>query len=301
MRKRWTILIVICASVAGGVIWWELARNPEPSYAGRSLSSWVWDHWSTTGDNPDQKIRSPEFYKQAEEAIGKMGTNAIPHLIAWAGYRPPAWKGKVYPQANRVIRKFPTRLRLWDKQHLRALRATYALSRMTTVSDPVLRLIDRLCAEKDPYSVFRGEIILHGLAQRSFEGAMICLTNKSSMTRSVGVIQLAQTRWRTNAHAAVPGLIAILKDSDGNVAASAANALGRLRMEPATVVPALTEALYDTRVQVRANAASALGMYGAVAESALPALAEVANDPDPSVKSNTTSAITRIKRLSRQD
>lgn len=225
-----------------------------------------------------------------------MGTNAIPHLIEWASYRRPAWKSKVYPQVNRVIRKVPTRLRLWDKQHLRALRATYALSRMTTVSDPVLRLIDRLCAEKDPNSVIRGEIILHGLAQRSFEGAMICLTNKSSMTRSVGVIQVAQTRWRTNAHAAVPGLIAILKDSDGNVAASAANALGRLRMEPATVVPALTEALYDTRVQVRANAASALGMYGAVAESAMAALAEATNDSDANVRTTARNSMTRIKQ-----
>ena len=82
MRKRWIILIVICAPVAGGIIWWELARKPEPSYAGRSLSSWVWDLGPNIGDNPDQKVRSPESYKQAEEAIGKMGTNAIPHLIA---------------------------------------------------------------------------------------------------------------------------------------------------------------------------------------------------------------------------
>ena len=59
----------------------------------------------------------------------------------------------------------------------------------------------------------------------------------------------------TNASLAVPALLRCLRDQDENLAASAANSLGRLAAEPDFVVPALATNLLHPAPYVRRKAA----------------------------------------------
>lgn len=293
MRRRWIIVLLICAS-AGTILWSWAAHQPQPSYNGRTLESLIADMDVNTFDNPDRTIRPRQIYQNAEQAIDNIGTNAVPHLIRWAAYKRPRWKRKLYPTVNRMLAVFPTKFHSWDKQDLRAARATVALAKVATISDPVLRLVDRLSVPQpgsdDPY---RAQMIMAGLAERSFAGVLLCLTNQSAEIRATGLRRVVH--WRTNAHAALPAIVAALKDDDPKVAVGAALALEKLRLEPNLVVPALIEALHDSRAPVRAPVARALGAYRTHAEPALPSLTNALTDPDRNVRFAATNALTAIR------
>jgi HEAT repeat protein len=99
------------------------------------------------------------------------------------------------------------------------------------------------------------------------------------------------------AEAAVPALIAALKDPDENVRGRAAFALGRLAPpgRGAGAVAALADALRDSDMQVRKNAASALAGFGSEAKAAIPALiADLNDNSDASLRVDAAWAIRRI-------
>jgi HEAT repeat protein len=90
---------------------------------------------------------------------------------------------------------------------------------------------------------------------------------------------------------AVPALIAALKDQDGVVRSSAADALGRMGGE---AVPALIAALKDQDGVVRRFAADALGRMGAAAKEAAPALIAALKDQDGVVRNSAADALGQI-------
>src|SRR5262249_37652713 len=72
--------------------------------------------------------------------------------------------------------------------------------------------------------------------------------------------------------AAIPDLIAALKDHDPGVRVAAAKALGAIGPKAKSAVTALIERLEDNNAHVRAQSAEALGVIGPEAQSAVPAL-----------------------------
>jgi HEAT repeat protein len=72
------------------------------------------------------------------------------------------------------------------------------------------------------------------------------------------------------AKAAIPALIAALKDKEGNVRSSAAEALGKMGVEAKAAIPALIAALKDENAFVRYRVAEALGKMGVEAKAAIP-------------------------------
>lgn len=93
----------------------------------------------------------------------------------------------------------------------------------------------------------------------------------------------------------VPALIEALKsDPDETVRAAAAEALGKISHDGGRVVTALARALDDKAVNVRAEAAEALEKLGPKAREALPALQKAAQSAEFIVRQAATEAIKAI-------
>jgi HEAT repeat protein len=104
----------------------------------------------------------------------------------------------------------------------------------------------------------------------------------------------------------VSELVALLKDNDKDVRASAAQELGAIelgRMEAAAAASALIDALKDSHAEVRGWAADALGNIGAEAKAAVPALIDALKDmerfpinwrSDRTVSNSASGALSRI-------
>lgn len=96
------------------------------------------------------------------------------------------------------------------------------------------------------------------------------------------------------AKAAVPSLIAALKDNDLFVRLNAAASFGKIGPAAAPAIPALIAALGDRHRGVRFNSAYSLSLLGPLAKEAVPSLKVALNDPDPDVRMNAEEAIQMI-------
>ena len=90
-------------------------------------------------------------------------------------------------------------------------------------------------------------------------------------------------------------LAALLGDSDSQVRADAATALGQHLGDPAQTVRILVQALFDAEPLVRANAAASLGELGDAAESAVPALLFTLSDEDSLPRGFAAKALGKIR------
>ena len=92
------MLAGIVAAVVVAVVW---PREREPEYNGKRLSEWlVLYHEQIDVEGAD--FRS-ELRDEAE-AVHHIGTNALPWLLRWVRYEPPAWRIKVYSFMKRMPR-----------------------------------------------------------------------------------------------------------------------------------------------------------------------------------------------------
>lgn len=98
----------------------------------------------------------------------------------------------------------------------------------------------------------------------------------------------------TEVAAAIPGLIAALKDQDATVRSWSVLALGTIGPDAKAAVPGLTQALLDQTVRVRQVAAAALGRIGPQAKSAVPALIVALKDTETSVRWAAASGLAGI-------
>lgn len=95
---------------------------------------------------------------------------------------------------------------------------------------------------------------------------------------------------------ALPGLVAAFTDSDPDVRAWAAQAVGGIGANAADAVPALTELLKNENEGSRNSACIALAKIGPAAKAALPALRVALNDQSQEVRRFAAQAIERIER-----
>jgi hypothetical protein len=102
-RRRVFVVSALCILLAIGLVaLWP--REREPEYNGKPLSVWLalyadhptnWTFAQIGGHMTMSKFQrlpgvpSPD---EAAEAIRKIGTNALPFLLKWINYEPPAWK-----------------------------------------------------------------------------------------------------------------------------------------------------------------------------------------------------------------
>src|SRR5882672_1047262 len=91
-------MVVVLACVVAAVVW---PREREPEYKGKRLSEWLGLYHEQI-DVEGVDFRS-ELRDEAE-AVHHIGTNALPWLLRWVRYEPPAWRIKVYSFMNMMPR-----------------------------------------------------------------------------------------------------------------------------------------------------------------------------------------------------
>src|SRR5438270_2999423 len=113
MRKRRLYLLVTLFVVVTvvGIFVRGAFSDREPEYGDKRLSAWV----KELPENASYTGKS-----QAEEAIRRMGTNAIPHLLKWIRWEPSGLMLKLRPPANQILRKFNPAWKLSEEKYLRA-------------------------------------------------------------------------------------------------------------------------------------------------------------------------------------
>src|SRR5258708_7604582 len=103
MKKRRVIMVVggcLVLAFAAVLLW---PREREPRYNGRALSEWlvrcdasVWPeemgNVSSALPNEQTDKAASERQDEANNAVRRIGTKALPCLVKWISYHPPTWK-----------------------------------------------------------------------------------------------------------------------------------------------------------------------------------------------------------------
>src|SRR4051812_25450889 len=103
------VFLILLGIVIAGVIVVLARRDREPEYGGKRLSEYL----SGLSGNAAEK-------KRADEAIGQIGTNAIPYLLKWMQYETPAWKTQLYRALNPVLNRLNAEWELTNEKEVRA-------------------------------------------------------------------------------------------------------------------------------------------------------------------------------------
>jgi hypothetical protein len=183
MRKRRFYLLWIAMALAlAAVLIWAISPS-EPSYEGKRLSEWVHDF-----ETPETAVG----LRERDVAIRKIGTNAIPHLLKWIAYKPPAWKTFFYRAGDSVLGQLNSNWELPDcSRSLRANAAFRALLLLGTNADCALPELEKIFNAKDsPFDLARAA---HVRCAGSFDGAFFDLTYGSTNVVSPAIDRLLDT------------------------------------------------------------------------------------------------------------
>ena len=217
----------------------------EPVYQGESLTEWL------------QPQDSDSKEAQAQEAVRRIGTNAIPVLLKMM----KAQDSQFLAFVSRLTRgRFPPRHEsAWEKRQT-ALRGFEILGKQAKSSvHGLTRIIDN-----DRYNV-------HALAALR------------QVNPSAAEITPALLRWATS--------------SSSNLRSDAVLMLSEFKCESSRAVPVLVKALQDPELSVRIHALVALERYGPLAKEALPVLLEYQKNDTTSRSASAIKAIQEKESL----
>lgn|ERR1043166_238341 len=288
MKRRYLPLVIVLVVFLGFVGCLLYFHRREPTYAGRPLSEWVQGLCQPSGSG---------FKGAAEDAVLHIGSNAFPYLLKWLTYSRPKWKEMSYRAANPICAQLYLSSPFNDERE--ELLFCGALSAVAILGPNASGMIPELLAVIHRSTTERPKLAAVGALARIGSGSMQLLIEmiQSSplLIRIAAITEIGKTG--TNAAVAVPVLIECLNKDEGT-AASAAEALGRIRLEPTIVIPALTQALRDPRDSVRLSAVAALAEFETEARTALPELLKLREDPWLAVRMGTSNAIRIIANTS---
>lgn len=227
MPKRRHILLVLVFGALVVAFYAILSGSREPSYKGRSLSSWLKAY------DPHKLIARER--EAADEAMRAMGTNVLPRLL-WDISKEAAWKMKVVEAVgNGPIAPAVEPWLLRDSEDAsRALTALKSLGTNANTGAPALGRVlvetrNRLIAERTTFilAILNTEEAVQALAS--------AVTNQKARYRERGVSMLAIPL--KDSSLAVPALVQCLKDPDPSMRQAASNALFRIAPDTLTIVP----------------------------------------------------------------
>lgn len=297
MPKRRLILGILAVALVAALII-ASAIPHEPSYEGRSLSQWLGDFTAA-----DAAVRD-----RAEQAIRRIGPQAVPSLLDFIQDQRPVWRQRFSGILTRLPSKAlrervlaDTQSDLLERRGTSATRAFKFLANEATAAKP--QLVRLLNSATDRQVFARAAIALAYLGREGSPPLAVMLTNcpqlplihepgvdpngariihtNSQLTRRVICLD-AISHMETNGEFAMPLVIAHLKDTNGHVVVRACWALNALRLQPQLAVPALTEVIQrSTDPEVRGAAAFTLGEHGKDSRSAVPGLMSILNEPEP--------------------
>jgi hypothetical protein len=289
------LVLILLASVAGAanvVLVWP--GEKEPVYKEKRLSEWL----EIYRMNLHEGTVFEENRDNAEDAVCKIGTNAVPFLLHWVNYNLPEWRQKGAWAAEKM--PWPRISVFLQRQILGGgeLRAEWGLAGFRILGPVASGAITELSRQVNMGSE-GGKRSAMALAWVGGEGIVALvgvLTNSQARDRDnvLQVVRAFAPGAGTNAATAVPILIECLQSSNPGMANMAAEVLGLLVADPDRSVPALTNALIHGADFVRPMAACSLGEFRSRARSAVPALTVALEDRDVHVRYAVTNVLRRI-------
>ena len=257
-----------------GVGIWFIIRSAEPSYEGRSLSSWL------------NTERAGRLSLEAQIAIRHIGSNAVPFLMKKLRSENPEWKRSAvaYFERHQMDRPaFRFAYRDWSV----AVAGFRAIGSAGSGAIPGLTTM-----LVDTNKTYEAALCLAGIGSAAVPALTNALRSSAANVR-LGIVA-ALGCLETNGTPAVPALLARLQDKHSRVRRSAAASLGRIKQEPGVVVPALADLLGDTDPAVRQAAVTSIGNFGSTARLALCAVLSTVEDANVSVRHSAASAVLSI-------
>jgi HEAT repeat protein len=260
MRKRVYIALAVLLVALVSVIVWQVlhAQEREPVYQGKPLSSWL------------KPIIGKSFYDdpqvlKADEALRRIGTNAIPTLLRMLRAKDSPLKVKLVKLA-RSQHFIKTEWLLAGDWNNLATRAFQMLGAKGESAVPALiEIVDQKISNLSQWS--DAIAAMDAIAAIGFIGP--------------------------SAKGAVPSLLQWATHTDRSVRYYAICALGEITAEPERVVPVLINALHDPDAQNQIRAVQALRQFGPDAKLAVPALVEYFK------ASHSSEALDALKQIDR--
>jgi hypothetical protein len=215
MRRRGILILVVLAVLVAAAAILCFSPEREPAYGGRSLSQWL----QVSGQSSPEGIR-------VDEAIRRIGTNALPCLLRWIRTRRPPCStlvesGRLPQWLVTLLLRCPLGRSLW---HDRFDDASVCIMILGAEARPAIpALVQVIHRSKDPYRVSRVMLTL------SFIGAD-----------------------------SVPAFADGLQDPREDVRVAAAAHLGQFGVKARPVLPALRVTLNDPSRWVREITTNAL-------------------------------------------
>jgi len=242
MTKQIYIIIgLLLAFVLIGIIIWIATIPSEPVYEGRAVSGWLHGHVASSAAFPP--YGSPGW-KQADAALRKLGTNAIPTLLKMI-----AAKDLPEPVIN---------LWNWATKHHLPLRSYHYAYSSNEEARYAFEVLGQSCTSAVPALT---KIYQQNLSPES----------KRCAASALGSIGHA-------AQSALPVLLADFKDTNKQVRFDAVSAVMNIGGDTNVVLPALMSAARDVDVDVRWNAIVGLSYYENRARVAVPVLLDELQD-----------------------
>jgi hypothetical protein len=223
--KRTKIIFVVLFSVASIVAILAIRNdNDEPRYNGKRLSQWL-----TLYRLDVYGQKTPEF-TQAEEAVRRIGTNALPYFMKWIRYEPPAWR-------QRVMRYVPTRVgdnetfQNWIEggDERRASLASLGLGILGTNALSVLpELTTRMNDSSAPKTSRRAIFALASMGESAVPVLQEALQDRNQTNRSRIVYSFRLMAFERGTNVILPYLIESLTNDDRFVRTAATNVITSL-------------------------------------------------------------------------
>jgi hypothetical protein len=272
VKRGHRILLIAASIIILSLLTWLLwPAEREPEYQGKKLSEWL-------------KVPAHEAKAQgADEAVRHIGTNGIPWLLRWVGYKEPAIKAK----AGRWISKLPRRLRKpwvfrWaaaDPSKMnRKFSAPLAFRYLGQEGRSAVPALTDMALQTNNEALMALEL----MGPTGYPGLIKVVEHPGLLYRGRLLEILSRPGLQTNTAVILPVVLGRLNDPDRDIVVQAIASLEWTKVAPERAIPALAATAKHPDPYVRRWCAGALGQYGEA--SAKPALTALLDDSDSSVR-----------------
>jgi HEAT repeat protein len=254
----------------------------EPSYNGRSLSSWLEEWGKSYNDRTNH----------ATIAIRAIGSNGLPILVADLSKEESPHKRKFWRIAGKVV---PKEWNPIDRDINRSVTAAEAINLLGVEAKTAFPTLTNLFSSR--LHCLPAAMGLAGIGHEGVAVLLQALTNQDWVHRHSAATALGEAR--SDLDRVVPALLQIVKigghkEEDSLLRGAAGSALVRVHKEPDLVVPVFSEFLTNADANTRVWGASLLYGFGADAKAAVPLLLKARNDANSDVRETVGAALKEI-------
>ncbi len=269
---------------------WVFLTSREPIYGNRSLT-----YWLRVLEEPS---RSRSQRDEAAEAVRKIGSEAVPHLIRMVGSPDFHFRATFYRLADSILGGKRTAIIVPNSRNNRGLKGFEVLGKQARTATPDLGKMIRRGNQSSAFFASQALVVLVNAG--AGEEALPALTNillngewNSRVAVAQAMLLLAPTS-ESEESAVVNAMMRSTEDTNRALRSLALANLGGKRWNNSLIIPSLVKGLSDREPGIRSMAARSLGDYGQDATNALGALRNLLHDEVGEVRLAATNALKKI-------